>query len=84
MKTLLIEQMELTIDGKQKLNLVDARASKVRRGQFWFNKMRQIVDLALPAKQFPSLLPNRHTWTSANPSTSGQSNNPKSNTLEQP
>jgi hypothetical protein len=50
MKTLLIEQMELTVDGKQTLNVVDARTAKVQRGRFWFNKMRQIVDLALPPK----------------------------------
>jgi hypothetical protein len=53
MKTILVEQMELSIDKNQNLTLIDARMARAQRSRFWFNKMRQVVELAVPAKPVP-------------------------------
>jgi hypothetical protein len=45
--------MELTIEGKAALNVVDARTARLQKGRFWFSKMRRVVELAMPAKPAP-------------------------------
>jgi hypothetical protein len=52
MKTLLLEQMELT-GGNNSVCLIDSRASRVQRSRAWFARMRETVKLALPARPTP-------------------------------
>ena len=54
MKNITLEQMELTMN-KDKSSLRNARIDRHRRARWWFNRMRQVVDLALPVQ--PVLCP---------------------------
>ena len=58
MKNIVIEQMELTMD-KDKAALRNARADRRPRAKWWFAKMRQVVDLALPAQPIISPRPEQ-------------------------
>lgn len=47
MKTIVIEQMELGMNGQGARGV---RQERLSRARWWFGKMRQVVDLALPAQ----------------------------------
>jgi hypothetical protein len=47
MKSTACEQMELLMN-QNKPALINYRRERQRRAQFWFQKMRQVVELAMP------------------------------------
>ncbi|HTG44643.1 MAG TPA: hypothetical protein VK633_08940 [Verrucomicrobiae bacterium] len=55
MKNTAIEQMELGMRNQLRNGLRKARPDRMKRARWWFNRMRQVVDLALPAH--PSVSP---------------------------
>jgi hypothetical protein len=58
MKNITLEQMELTMN-KDKSGLRSARADRRPRARWWFNRMRQVVDLGLPVQPLVSPRPEQ-------------------------
>ena len=58
MKNITLEQMELIMN-KDKSGLRSARADRRPRARWWFNRMRQVVDLALPVQPLVSRRPEQ-------------------------
>jgi len=50
MKNIVLEQMELTMN-KDKAVIRNARTDRHPRAQWWFKRMRQVVDLGMPAQR---------------------------------
>ena len=50
MKNNAFEQLELGINGQPLPTRRNVRRARVTTANWWFNKMRQVVDLTLPAR----------------------------------
>ena len=47
MKSVAGRQLEFGINGRRQ-EMVNLRQQRLKRAQWWFGKMRQVVDLAMP------------------------------------
>jgi hypothetical protein len=51
MKNIAFEQLELGINGEAIPQVQNCKRQRVPVANWWFTKMRQVVDLALPARE---------------------------------
>jgi hypothetical protein len=59
MKNTATVQMELTMRSQIRNNFRDARANRLKRARWWFNRMREAVDFALPPRNAPAAPPTQ-------------------------
>jgi hypothetical protein len=59
MKNTAIEQMELGMRSQIRNGFRNARHNRIKRARWWFNRMRLIVDLALPPQPVASPRPEQ-------------------------
>ncbi len=54
-----IEQMELGMRSQIRNNYRNVREDRLKRARWWFNRMRVVVDLALPRQPVESVRPEQ-------------------------
>ena len=54
-----IDQMELSLAGKTVRRRHQARQNRLRRAQWWFARMRQVVDSAIEWRPIPAARPEQ-------------------------
>ena len=59
MNNTLIEQMELGMRSQIRNNNRNVREDRLNRARWWFNRMRMVVDLALPPQPIAAVRPEQ-------------------------
>ena len=65
MKNIVLEQLEFGMKNNLRRNIRNVRQERLKRAQWWFKKMREVVDLALPPQPMVSPRPEQTYFSRA-------------------